>query len=106
MTERQMVQIPKESEVFKYLFEGTNHRNMAKWEILEEVIKQLPQSKQDRAYRLFCSFKEELEILYPESKKGLELLWPLIAKRILKIRDIEGKEQFLDDFVYSELREL
>lgn len=106
MTERQMVQIPKNSETYKHLFEGRNHSNRAKWEIIEEMVKQLPQSKQERAYKTFCIFVEEMEILYPGSKNHLELLWGLIAKRIMKTPDLEGKERFLDNNYFEELKKI
>ena len=106
MTERQMVQIPKDSETFKYLFEGNNHKNMAKWEIIEEMVKKLPQSKQERAYRAFCTFVEELDILYPDSRENMMLLWRLISKRIMKVPDEDGKEVFLNDSYFSELLKL
>lgn len=105
-TERLTVQIPKNTEVYKYLFEGKNHKNMAKWEIIEEMVRQLPQSKQERAYKLFCSFVSEMDILYPESKDDMMILWRLISKRIMKVPDLDGKEVYLDDFYYAELKKI
>ncbi len=81
-------------------------KSMAKWEILEEIIKQLPQSKQERAFKAFCIFVEELDLLYPDSRENMMILWRLISKRIMKVPDEDGKEVFLNDSYFSELKKL
>jgi len=105
MTERQMVQIPKDSEVYKYLFES-DHPMLAKWEVLEQIVKQLPQSKQDRAYKQFCSFVDEMNILYPGSSECLMLLWRFISKRIMKVPDLDGNHVALDNSYFEELKKI
>jgi hypothetical protein len=83
---------------------------MAKWEIIEEMVKQLPQSKQDRAYKFFCTFVEELEILYPGSNESMRVLWPLFPKRIMQIPELQengyGSEVFLDNSYYEDLKNI
>jgi hypothetical protein len=44
-----------------------------------------------------------MDILYPESKDDIMILWRLISKRIMKIPDEDGKEVYLDEAYFSEL---
>jgi len=93
---RMPVQIPQNTEAYKYLFENSNHKGLARWEVIEEMVKQLPKSKQDRAYKLFCTLVDEFEILYPGTKNEMMVLWVFISKRIMKLPDLDGKEVLLD----------
>lgn len=109
MTEkkRYMVQIPEKTEAYKFLFAHRIMTDKAKWEMIEEIIKLMPKTKKERAEKLYRVFEEEMEILYPNSKVGLELLWVLISKRIMKIRNLEdNKEVYLNEDFFKELKDL
>src|SRR5659263_431497 len=100
MTEkkRYMVHIPEQTEAYKFLFDNRNSRNKAKWELIEESIKLMPKTKAERAQKLYKSFMDEMDILYPGSHEGLSLVWRLIAKRIMKVKDIvDNKEVYLNE---------
>lgn len=110
MKKRRMMQIPEDTDTFKYLFDGENRKDKAKWEFVEELIKQIPKSKQERAKKIFNSFVEEMTILYPGSDEALEKLWPLIAKRIMKLPELTetgyGSEFNLSDSYFEDLKKL
>lgn len=97
-SKRVTIQIPEGTEIFNFLFENGNLRS-SKWEVLNQVIKQLPKSKEDRAISVFAKFVEKMSEIFPEKKAQLELLRPLIMKKIIA----GGK---LEDWYYEELKKL
>ncbi|MBU4223139.1 MAG: hypothetical protein KKA10_16225 [Euryarchaeota archaeon] len=97
-SKRVTIQIPEGTEIFNFLFENGNLRS-SKWEVLNQVIKQLPKSKEDRAISVFGKFVEKMSEIFPEKKAQLELLRPLIMKKIIA----GGK---LEDWYYEELKKL
>ena len=105
-TGRQMVQIPKDSKVYDFLYGGSNHTKKAKWELLEHLVVAIPTTKQERAHGLFIAFVKEFEILYPNHSFAFELLWRFIAKRIMKISDLDGKEVILGAEYFEELSKI
>lgn len=110
MKKRRMMQIPEDTDAFEFLYKGKNHKDKAKWRIVEELIKQIPKSKQERAEKIYNSFIEEMKILYPGSDVALAKLWPLVAKRIMKIPEVtesgNGSEVYLPDSYFEDLKKL
>jgi len=107
MKKRRMMQITEDTETFRYIYEGKNSTNKTKWAIVEDLVKSIPKSKQDRAFKAFCTFEEELDLLYPGSKEPLLSLWKLILRRIMKVPDSgDGKEVYLEDSYYDDLKKL
>lgn len=110
-SKRGEVKIPEGTKIYKYLFENGNHVNYAKWEILEELIKQLPKSRADRADKILSQAIEELSILYPESIGKWPLVKSFICMQILGIEYgetgyEETKKRKLTDEAFEELKKL
>lgn len=105
---RRMMQIPEDTEAFRYLYEGKNGNSKAKWKIVEEVISTIPKSKQHRAFKAYGVFVDEMEILYPGSKESLLTgqlnLWMFIVRRIIKAPD-DGVP-IINDAYFEELKKL
>lgn len=95
-SKRVTVNIPMGSEIHKFL---QNNGKVADWVLLNELVKQLPKSKEDRAIIVFDTFIEKMGELYPESKKAFESLRPLIMKQIIN-------KQPLESWYYEELKKL
>ncbi len=91
------VRIPEGTKIYAYLFENNNHNGYAKWKMLEELVEQIPKSKEDRAQTIFNNFVEQFGELYPDLKRQIEFLRPLIFKQILT-------KQQLDTWYYEELK--
>lgn len=102
---RTTISIPEGTTIFNFLYD-THNNHIAKWELLDQLVKHIPQSRQDRAFTAYKHFMDELESLYPGTSTPMNLIWPLISKRILKIPDMEGKEAFLSDSFFTELKKL
>lgn len=105
-TKRFTVQIPAKTEAYDYLFNNRNLSKKAKWKLIEETVKLMPKTKVERAEKLYSTFAEEMDILYPDSKYSLGLIWRLISKRIMKIRDEDNKEVYLSEEFFKELKNL
>lgn len=95
-SKRMMVQIPVGSEVHNLLMKNGK---VPHWQLLNELVKQLPKSKEDRAITVFNNFIEQMCELYPERKMAFEMLRPLVFKQIL------NKEP-CDPWYYEELRKV
>ncbi len=93
-SKRKMVGIPEGTEIFDFL-ESNGH--VAHWELLNNIVKQMPKSREDRAKSLFSDFVERFGELFPDCKKEIEFLRPLIFKQIL------AKQQ-LETWYYEELK--
>lgn len=105
-SKRLTVQIPEGTEVYNLLFDNDNTK-CAKWEILNQIIKQLPKSKQDRSYALYLEFSARFSELYPGNERALQIIWVLIAKRLMKIPNTDdGRERFLPDSFFEELKKI
>lgn len=98
-SKRITIQIPKGTDIHDFLYITHERTPGSKWEILNQVIKQLPKSKEERVISAYDNFIKTIIELYPEKKQQLELLRPLIIKKI-----IGGCE--LDDWYYEELKKI
>ncbi len=90
-----MIGIPEGTEIYEFL-ESNGH--LAHWELLNNLVKQMPKSKENRAKSLFDEFVEQFGELFPECKKEVEFLRPLIFKQILT-------KQQLESWYYEELKQ-
>jgi len=59
----------------------------------------LPKSKEDRAISAFNEFIEKIDEIFPEKKCKLELLRPLIMKKIINGGNLE-------DWYFEELKKI
>ncbi len=96
-SDRLSIKIPKDSELYRYL-QNNNHK-MPQWKVLEGIIKQIPKSNEEKFIALFDRFIEDITILYPDIKKKIEFLRPLLIKQFLN-----GNR--LDDWYYEDLKKL
>lgn len=96
-SKRGTLKIPEGTESWRFFFE-TPHKE-SNWALVEGMVKQLPKSKEDRVISTFNEFVEKISELYPEKKKQLELLRPLIIKKI-----INGGG--LGDWYFEELKKI
>ncbi len=104
MIEKEWVQIkvPKNSEIYKFLYIQQKYSPIAKWKILEREHKRLEDLKDPQGFvvdYLFNSFVAQMIALYPERKEFYESLRPLIIWQILHGED-------LPDEYYNKLRKM
>lgn len=75
--------------------------------MIEYAITQLPKSNEERAIKLFDDFSRGLSELYPDKKKSIEKLRPLILMQIVKKCIGEDGDYYpLSDQYYQDLKEL
>jgi hypothetical protein len=98
-SKRVMVPIPEGEDAHNFLYIENKNSRLTKYELLNELVRNRPKSKEDRAISAFNEFTEKISELFPEKKSKLELLRPLILKKI-----INGEH--LDDWYYEELKKL
>lgn len=94
-SKRKMIGIPEGTEIYEFL-ESNGH--FAHWELLNNLVKQMPKSREDRARSLFDEFVERFGELFPDHKREVEFLRPLIFKKILT-------KQQLEPWYYEELKQ-
>ncbi len=105
-SKRVTIQIPIGSEIYDFLFDNDGLKS-SKWEALNQIIKQLPKSKEDRAIKIFDNFLEQLCELYPEKKDSLEKLRPLVILQVIKGGyTLDGEKVGLSDDYFEELKKL
>lgn len=84
--ERKMIQIPVDTEIYKFL---ENNDDLPYWKRLEQILNQFPKTKDDRSVLIFEEFVEKISELCPECKEQLEFLRPLILRRFMKKETLE-----------------
>lgn len=106
-SKRSTVQIPPGTDIHDFLFVKNGHK-AAKWKVLNELVTTRQRSRQEYVYNRFKEFLNEANELYPHNDVStkLDMLWPLIAKRILKIPTHDGNEAVLSESFYQEIKKL
>lgn len=86
-----MAKINKSKRVTVHIPEGTliheflsKNNNMSKWELLNDLVEQLPKSKEEKVVCLFEDFVKNVCDLYPGMNTNLNVLRPYIFKRLIK----------------------
>lgn len=103
-SKRFTVKIPVGTVTHEYL---SKNNKLSKWELIEYAINQLPKSKEERAIKLFDDFSRSLSELYPDKKKSIEKLRPLVILKLVRNEIGEdGDHCSLSDQYYQELKEL
>lgn len=92
--QRKMIQIPVDSEINKFL---ENNDGLPYWKKLEQMLRQFPQTKEERIVVIFEEFVEKMSKLCPECKEQIEFLRPLILKHIIK-------KEMLESWYYDDLK--
>ncbi len=105
MTERLNVSIPKGSKTERYLL---NRPNIPHWQLIEKLVSDHIETPQERLHRAYEEFTKQVYEICPQRRNegAMELIWILIAKRILRIPDEEGHEVLLSHDFYDQLRNL
>lgn len=79
-----MVQIPEGEECYDFLFVENENSSLPKYKLLNDLVRQRPKSKEERAIGACDNLISTLSELYPNKKTKLQLLRPLIIRKILK----------------------
>ncbi|MDW7725814.1 MAG: hypothetical protein SCH70_01675 [Candidatus Methanoperedens sp.] len=86
-SKRTTIAIPEGTKIYKFI---QKNNNIPHWKILDNLVRQLPVSKEERAINIFEDFVERMSDLYPECEKSFDMLRPLIFKQIIKKESIES----------------
>ena len=87
-----VVKIPVGSKTHKKIIQGGH---TAAWKTIEEIVENQPESKEDRAIKIYNKFIEELEELYPNKKDEIRMITPFFRKRIFGSKKID--DEYFDD---------
>jgi hypothetical protein len=95
-SKRVTVHIPEGTAVHEFL---SKNNNIAKWELLNSLVEQLPKSKEEKAVLLFDEFVKNVCDLYPNIKTNLNVLRPYVFRRLIK-------GEALDSQYFEELKQI
>ena len=98
------VKIPPDSPLIKII---RQNKGIAKHKALENNMIKQPKTKEEKVDNAFKMYINYVDSLYPGSKNKLEMIEPIIRKKILKIFDDIIVDKFIDlnDEYYDYLRE-
>lgn len=107
-SKRVTVHIPEGTEIHTYL---SRNNSVSKWELLNNIVKQLPKSRAEKADKVFSNAIDELSILYPETKEKWALVKALVYTQIIGIEYTdfgyeESKKRKISIEAFEELMKL
>lgn len=97
--ERIDIRIPKNSEIFRFLYVDNKQTRLSKWRQLDNLVRIAIETREDLAERCFDEFVIRLGMLYPEKIENIKKIKQLILWQILN-----GEE--LTEAYYDALKKL
>lgn len=89
--ERIDIRIPKNSEIYQYLYVDTRSDVRAKWQKLESLLAVADVGREDHATMIFEDFIARMSALYPKKEARLKRLRPLVLWHILWGEELEDE---------------
>jgi len=93
------IRIPKSSKTYQFLYVDNNGGRIPKWEQLDNLISITEKARASTAEWIIEDFILRMSNLYPDKRRRLDNLRPLILRRILR-------NEKLDESYFEILKEL
>jgi hypothetical protein len=93
------IRIPKNSELYEYLYVDTTEAHIANWVKMERLLKIAQIREEEILHEIWLDFEERILRIRPELTTKIEMLRPLIFRRFLR------NDQLSEDY-YDDLRKL